>query len=112
MIPTIDRGLAKLGIHTDGIGTTPLAGAFAIDRPLSPKVGQIIQAQIDKGYRDFIGGVSAARKIPVEKVNEIARGRVWSGGHALQLGLVDEIGGLKQAELAADRKSTRLNSSH
>lgn len=101
MIPTIDRGLAKLGIHTDGVGTTPLAGAFAMDRPLSPEVGQIIQSQIDKGYRDFIGGVAAARKIPVEKVNEIARGRVWSGGHALQLGLVDEIGGLKQAEAAA-----------
>src|SRR3546814_8314177 len=69
MIPTIDRGLAKLGIHTDGIGTTPLAGALAIDRPLSPELGQIIQAQIDKGYRDFHGGVSAARKIP-----EVGRG--------------------------------------
>ncbi|HET8882761.1 MAG TPA: signal peptide peptidase SppA [Solimonas sp.] len=101
MIPTIDRGLARLGIHTDGVGTTPLAGAFAIDRPLSPEAGQIIQAQIDKGYRDFIGGVARARDMPVEKVNEIARGRVWSGEHAKQLGLVDDIGGLKQAEDAA-----------
>ncbi|NKF24432.1 signal peptide peptidase SppA [Solimonas marina] len=101
MIPTIDRGLAKLGIHTDGVGTTALAGAFAMDRPLSPEVGEILQAQIDKGYRDFIGGVSKARDIPVEKVNEIARGRVWSGERAKQLGLIDQIGGLPQAEDAA-----------
>lgn len=101
MIPTIDRGLAKLGVHTDGVGTTPLAGAFAIDRPLSPEVGRIIQAQIDKGYRDFIGGVAKARDMPVDKVNEIARGRVWSGAHAKEIGLVDDIGGLQQAADAA-----------
>ncbi|WP_039747825.1 signal peptide peptidase SppA [Solimonas variicoloris] len=101
MIPTIDRGLAKLGIHTDGVGTTPLAGTLRIDRPLSAELGRIIQAQIDKGYRDFIGGVSKARDIPVEKVNEIARGRVWSGAHAKALGLVDDIGGLQQAADAA-----------
>lgn len=101
MIPTIDRGLAKIGVHTDGVGTTSLAGAFAMDRPLSADVGKIMQAQIDKGYRDFIGGVAKARNIPVEKVNEIARGRVWSGEHAKTIGLVDEIGGLDQAEDAA-----------
>ncbi|MGH8446686.1 MAG: signal peptide peptidase SppA, partial [Solimonas sp.] len=101
MIPTVDRGLAKLGIHTDGVGTTPLAGTLRLDRPLSPEVGHIIQAQIDKGYRDFIGGVAKARDIPVEKVNEIARGRVWSGEHAKSLGLVDEIGGLEDAADAA-----------
>src|SRR3546814_19919733 len=55
MIPTIDRGLAKLGIPTDGIGTTPLAGPFAIDRPLSPEVGQIIQATVATGTRAFTG---------------------------------------------------------
>lgn len=101
MIPTINRGLAKLGVHTDGVGTTSLAGALAIDRPLSAEVGRIIQSQIDKGYRDFIGGVAKARDIPVEKVNELARGRVWSGLRAKELGLVDEIGGLGAAADAA-----------
>ena len=101
LIPTLDRGLGKVGIRTDGVGTTPLAGAFRLDRPLSPEVGAIIQSQIEKGYRDFIEGVAAGRKLPVEKVNELARGRVWSGGDAKGLGLVDEIGNLQQAIDAA-----------
>lgn len=101
MIPTIDKPLAKLGIHTDGVGTTPLAGAFRIDRPLSPDIAAIIQSQINKGYKEFIEGVAAARKLPVQKVNEIARGRVWSGADAVNLGLVDHTGGLAEAEAAA-----------
>ncbi|MFT4046926.1 MAG: signal peptide peptidase SppA [Solimonas sp.] len=101
LIPTIDRGLARLGVHTDGVGTTPLAGTLRMDRPLTAELGHIIQAQIDKGYRDFIGGVSKARNIPIDKVNEIARGRVWSGEKARQLGLVDAIGGFDEAAAAA-----------
>ena len=101
LMPTIEKPLAKLGIHTDGVGTTPLAGAFRLDRPMSPEFAGIVQSQIDKGYRDFIEGVAAARKLPLQKVNEIARGRVWSGQRALQLGLVDHAGGLQQAADAA-----------
>lgn len=101
MLPTLDRSLAKLGIHTDGVGTTALAGSFRLDRPLTPDVGVIIQSQIDKGYRDFIEGVAAGRNLPVEKVNELARGRVWSGGDAKEMGLVDHLGGLEQAVTAA-----------
>ncbi|AXQ29032.1 signal peptide peptidase SppA [Solimonas sp. K1W22B-7] len=101
LIPTIDQGLAKIGVHTDGVGTTPLAGSLRLDRPLSPEISSIIQSQIDKGYRDFIGGVAKARKLPVAKVDEIARGRVWSGGEAKTLGLVDKLGDLDQAADAA-----------
>lgn len=101
MLPTIDRALQKFGVHTDGVGTTPLAGSLRIDRPMSPELSRIMQLQIDKGYRDFIGGVAKARKIPVEQVNSIARGHVWSGSTALKLGLVDELGGLQQAADAA-----------
>jgi len=100
LIPTLDKPLEKLGIHTDGVGTTPLAGAFRIDRPLSDEVKAIIQSQIDHGYRRFIEGVAAGRKLDVAKVDEIARGRVWSGLDAKGLGLVDEFGGLDAA--AAD----------
>jgi len=105
LIPTVDGPLEKLGIHTDGVGTTPLAGAFRIDRPLNPEVGRIVQASIDKGYRDFINGVAAGRGLKTEEVDKIARGRVWSGLKAKELGLVDSFGGLdaavtKAAELA------------
>lgn len=104
LIPTVDKPLGKLGIHTDGVGTTPLAGALRMDRPISPEWSSIIQSSINKGYQDFISGVAQARKLPVEKVNEIARGRVWSGADAKTLGLVDHIGGLGQAvEAAAQR---------
>lgn len=97
LIPTIDGPLDKLGIHTDGVGTTPLAGAFRIDRPLSPEVGRIVQSSIEKGYRDFINGVADGRGLKAEEVDKIARGRVWSGLKAKQLGLVDEFGGLDVA---------------
>lgn len=101
LLPTLDKSLAKLGIHTDGVGTTPLAGAFRIDRPMSADFGAIMQSQINKGYRDFIEGVAKARKLPIDKVDQLARGRVWSGKHAMEVGLVDHAGGLEQAAAAA-----------
>jgi len=104
MIPTIPRALDKIGIHTDGVGTTPLAGAFDISRPLDPEVGKVIQSVIDKGYRDFIGKVADARGKPVDGVDEIARGRVWSGAQAKDRGLVDELGDLKSAIVDAAKR--------
>lgn len=105
LIPTLEGSLAKLGIHTDGVGTTPLAGAMQIDRSLSPEVRSIVQASVEKGYRDFINGVAEGRDLEPEAVDKIARGRVWSGQRAKQLGLVDSFGDLeaavkKAAELA------------
>lgn len=101
LIPTIDQPLGKLGIHTDGVGTTPLAGAFRSDRPLTPEVKAIVQSTIERGYHEFIAGVSKGRNIPVDKVDSIARGRVWSGVAAKGLGLVDNLGGIEEAEAAA-----------
>ena len=97
LIPTIPRTLEKIGVHTDGVGTTRLAGAFDITRPLAPEVGQVIQSVIDKGYRDFTGKVAQARQQPVAQVDAVARGRVWSGAQAKARGLVDELGGLQAA---------------
>lgn len=97
MIPTIPRTLEKIGVHTDGVGTTRFAGAFDITRPLSPEVGQVVQAVIEKGYRDFTGRVAKARDRTVEQVDEVARGRVWSGAQAKDRGLVDAFGGLRDA---------------
>jgi len=101
LVPTLDKPLAKLGIHSDGVGTTSLAGTMRIDRPLSPQVKAIIQSTIDKGYRDFINGVAEGRKLDPAAVDKIARGRVWSGQKAKELGLVDEFGGLDAAVKSA-----------
>lgn len=101
LIPTIPRALDKIGVHTDGVGTTQFAGAFDITRPLDPAVGQVVQSVIEKGYRDFIGRVATAREKPLPEVDAVARGRVWSGAQAMQRGLVDEMGGLHAAILDA-----------
>ena len=97
MIPNLTRTLDKVGVHTDGVGTTRFAGAFDITKPMDPAVGQLIQSVINKGYADFTGKVAAARKQPVEAIDKIARGRVWSGAQAKERGLVDELGGMKAA---------------
>ncbi|HZX75917.1 signal peptide peptidase SppA [Lysobacter sp.] len=105
LIPTIPRALEKIGVRSDGVGTTRFAGAFDITRPLQPEVGQVIQSVIDKGYRDFTGRVATARRKPVEQVDEVARGRVWTGAQAKERGLVDELGGLQQAVAFAATKA-------
>ena len=94
---TVPRVLDKLGISTDGVGTTPLAGALDPTRPLDPNVGIVIQSIIDKGYADFTGKVAAARDTTVAKIDAVARGRVWTGTQARERGLVDELGGLRAA---------------
>jgi len=97
LVPNFTRTLDKIGVHTDGVGTTRFAGAFDVTRPMDPEVGRVIQAVIDKGYADFIGKVANARERSVAQVDEVARGRVWSGAQALDRGLVDAMGGLGDA---------------
>ena len=97
MIPNFTRSLDRIGVHTDGVGTTRFAGAFDVTRPMDPAVGQVIQSVINKGYADFTGKVAQARNQSVEAVDEVAQGRVWSGAQAKERGLVDEFGGLKAA---------------
>jgi len=99
--PTIQRTLDKLGIHVDGVGTTPLAGDFRTDRPLGDEAREILQLGIQNGYQRFIAKVATARNMPVERVDEIARGRVWLGEEAQHLGLVDKLGSLSDAIDAA-----------
>jgi len=97
VFPTVQRGLDKLGVHTDGVGTTRFAGAFDITRALDPEVGGVVQSVIDKGYRDFTGRVAQARHQSVPAIDAIARGRVWTGAQAKARGLVDQFGGLEDA---------------
>ncbi|MBB6600363.1 signal peptide peptidase SppA [Luteimonas sp. MC1825] len=105
MFPSIPRTLEKIGVHTDGVGTTRFAGAFDPTRPLQPEVGQVIQSVIDKGYREFTGKVASARNRTVEAIDAVARGRVWSGAQAKERGLVDEFGGLRTAVADAARRA-------
>ncbi|ALJ26604.1 protease IV [Stenotrophomonas acidaminiphila] len=97
MIPNFARSLDKIGVHTDGVGTTRFAGAFDVTRPMDPAVGRVVQSVIDKGYADFTGKVAQARGRDVDAIDEVARGRVWSGAQAKERGLVDAFGGLKAA---------------
>ncbi|RZA18690.1 MAG: signal peptide peptidase SppA, partial [Lysobacteraceae bacterium] len=97
LFPTANRALDKIGVHTDGVGTTRYAGAFDVTRPLEPGVGVIVQSVIDKGYRDFTGKVAQARGRSVEQIDAVARGRVWTGEQARQRGLVDAFGGIDAA---------------
>ena len=97
----IPNTLAKIGVHTDGVGTTAFAGAIDPRRALDPKVGAVIQSIVDKGYQSFITKVAAARNKTPQQIDAIARGRVWSGAQAKERGLVDQLGGLREATVAA-----------
>ena len=99
--PTLEKSLDALGIHTDGVGTTSMAGAMRVDRPLDAVTARAIQSNIDSGYRRFLDVVANGRDIDVATVDSIAQGRVWSGSNAQAIGLVDKLGGLDDAIKAA-----------
>ena len=106
MFPTIDKPLAKyLGVHTDGVGTTRFADALRPDRPTGPRRWPTSSSsRSTTATRSSSRASSKARKMSQEQVDQIARGRVWSGEDAKGLGLVDQLGGLDQAiESAAKR---------
>lgn len=103
LFPTVDESLARLGIYSDGVQTAPLAGALQIDRPLDERAANVVQSSVEFIYDRFLGLVSEARDIPVEDLEPIAGGRVWSGQQALDLQLVDELGNQQDAERAAAR---------
>lgn len=91
------RALDKIGVHSDGVTTTPWAGAFDISRAIDEPTKQVIQSVINHGYSQFIGKVAKARKQTFEQIDANARGRVWSGAQAKEKGLVDALGGLSDA---------------
>ncbi|NNC59517.1 MAG: signal peptide peptidase SppA [Erythrobacter sp.] len=97
VIPTFENLAAKYGVNSDGVRTTPLSGQPDLIAGFPPEVDAILQASIEDGYRDFLTLVSASRKLPVERVDAISQGRVWDGGTARQIGLVDQYGGLDEA---------------
>ncbi len=101
VLPTFEQTLGKIGVTTDGVATNELAGALNVGRSLVPQAKEILQASVDNAYRTFIGHVAAARDKPIDDIDAIAQGRVWAGTDAASLGLVDELGSLRQAMDAA-----------
>ena len=101
VVPTFQRSLEKLGVKVDGLGTTPLAGDMRQDRALGAAGRQILQSSVDHAYAEFLRRVGDGRKKSVEEVDKIAQGRVWAGVDAQRVGLVDHLGGLKDASDAA-----------
>jgi protease-4 len=93
----------KLGVTFDGVKTAPEADILTVTRPLSPSERMLIQNDVDTIYKDFKTRVSDGRKKPVEFIDSIAQGRVWSGTMGLSLGLVDRIGTLQDAVDCAAR---------
>jgi protease-4 len=103
LFPTFNKPLAKLGIHTDGVGTTALAGKMRLDRPMDEDLKRIFQHATERTYEDFVSLVADSRNRDQAEILEVAQGRVWSGSQALQHGLVDHAGTLQQAADSAAR---------
>ncbi len=101
MIPSFDRSLERIGINVDGVGTTQLSGAFRPDRGLTEEALAIMRLSTEAGYADFVELVAASRELDQARVESLARGRVWTGQMALELGLVDSLGDLDAAIEAA-----------
>jgi len=104
MLPTFAGTLDKIGVHTDGFGTTDMAGKLRLDRPLDPDIARVFQSSTERTYRQFIMLVSEARGIDdLDEVNALAQGRVWTGEQARERGLVDKTGTFQDAIEASAR---------
>lgn len=105
VLPSFENSLAKIGVTSDGVKLTPLAGQPDIIGGLNEEAGAMIQSSIEQVYRRFLSEVSRSRRLPVARVDEIAQGRVWEGGTARQIGLVDRFGTLNDAVQEAARRA-------
>ena len=101
ILPTAEKVVDKLGIHTAGTTTTWLADAYNPLRPLDPRFGQLVQSSINHIYREFTTKAAAARKTTPEKIDAVGQGRVWTGVQAKERGLVDRLGSYRDALASA-----------
>ncbi|ATQ76210.1 signal peptide peptidase SppA [Massilia violaceinigra] len=105
ILPTAEKVVEKLGIHTAGVTTTWLADAYNPMRPLDPRFAQLIQSSINHIYSDFTTKAAAARKTTQPKIDEVGQGRVWTGVQAKERGLVDTIGSYTDALKSAAKRA-------
>lgn len=112
ILPSFEGTLQKLGIGADGIKTTPLSGEPDLFKGPSGEADRLLQAGVDSIYRRFLGIVAQSRKRSPAQIDRIAQGRVWDGGTARQLGLVDGFGGMGEAIAKAGELAKIANPTH
>lgn len=95
--PSFETALSSFGVRSDGVATTPLAGAISASRGISDLGKDLLQLQVDQTYSKFVTLVAEARGMSFDAVDAVAQGRVWSGAQALERGLVDQFGSLDDA---------------
>lgn len=97
MVPSFEGLLRDYGVNPEHIGVTPLSGQPDLLGGFSPEADALLRIETQSYYRRFTGLVREARKLSQAQVEEVAQGRVWTGGTARQIGLVDQFGGLDDA---------------
>ena len=100
-IPNVNELAENIGVNAEQVGTNKNSVDYSFFEPMTDSFRSVMQESIEETYETFLDRVSQGRNIPVEQVNEIAQGRVWSGVDAQALGLVDELGTLDDAIAAA-----------
>jgi protease-4 len=105
VIPTFEDAAAEVGVNADGVRTTPLSGQPDLVAGFTPEVDSILQSTIEDGYRRFLTRVAKSRKMTNAQVDNIGQGRVWDGGTARQIGLVDQYGGIEDAIVWAAKQA-------
>ncbi len=103
--PVFAEALERIGVTIDSVADGGSATMFAPTHPFTDAEWERLNRWLDVIYQDFIEKVAAGRRIPVDRVHEIARGRVWTGADATGIGLVDELGGLGTATEIARRRA-------
>jgi protease-4 len=103
--PVLEEAFGRVGITTDSVSVGSGATMFAPTRPFSEDEWQRINTWLDVIYRDFTEKVASGRRMTVEQVHDVARGRVWTGADAARNGLVDELGGMSAAAGIARRRA-------
>lgn len=105
VIPTFEDAAAEVGVSADGVRTTPLSGQPDLVAGFTPEVDSILQSAIEDGYRRFLTRVAKSRNMTSAQVDTVGQGRVWDGGTARQIGLVDQYGGIEDAIVWAAKQA-------
>lgn len=102
-MPTFEKSLAHIGIHSDGVATNTTAQFGNPVSAMSSREKEIFQIQVEEGYSQFLNIVARGRDMSRQQVEEVAEGRVWDGATAAEIGLVDQLGDLDDAVAAASK---------
>ena len=108
MLPTGEGLMSKISVNTGGYQTSWLAGAYDPRKALDPRMQALVQSSIEHIYADFIGKVSATRKLELAKVDDLAQGRIWTGAQAVDHKLIDRLGNFSDAVDEARARVAKL----